>query len=219
VTRSARWAEQAGAWAAWADARHEDDVLPLFHELLPGGPGRILDVGCGEGRLTRDLKRRGHDVVGVDVAPQLVELAQARDPRGDYRIAAAERLPFSDATFDVVVAFNVLMNVDEPARAVAESARVLADGGRLCASIVHPLASAGRWDGDAFAVNDYLVARPHEERVGELVFANVHYPIESWSRWLEAAGFVIEALREVPRAQPRAWNRVPMFLYVRAAKR
>lgn len=219
MTRSARWVAQADAWAAWADAAHEDDVLPPFCELLPRGLQRTLDVGCGEGRLTRELKRRGHDALGVDVAPRLVELARTRDADGDYRVAAAERLPFDDGSFDLVVAFNVLMNVDEPRRAIAESARVLRHGGRLCASIVHPLASAGSWDGDAFVIHDYLVARPHEDRVGELVFANVHHPLEAWSRWLEASGFVLEAAREVPRTRLRGWDRLPMFLFLLAAKR
>jgi SAM-dependent methyltransferase len=218
MTRSTTWAAQAEAWAAWADERHEDDVLPLFSELLPRDARRALDLGCGEGRLTRELRRRGYDAVGVDVARALVELACTRDPLGDYRVAAAERLPFEDASFDLIVAFNVLMSVDEPARAVDETARVLVAGGRLCASIVHPMASAGAWHDDAFLIRDYLVERPHEDRVGPLVFANVHHPLETWSRWLEGGGLVIEALREVPRIGLRGWERLPMFLFVRAVK-
>ena len=220
MRRSERWAAQADAWAAWADGGHEDDVLPLFYEVLPRGARRTLDVGCGEGRVTRELRRRGHDPVGVDVAPGLVELARSRDGDGDYRVAAAERLPFEDASFDLVVAFNVVMNVDEPARAIAEAGRVLVPGGQLCASIVHPIASAGAPESDVFVIrDDYLRARPHEQRVGDLVFANVHVPLETWSGWLEDAGFVIEALREIPRPQLRGWHGVPMFLYVRALKR
>jgi SAM-dependent methyltransferase len=219
VTRGARWAAQADAWAAWADAGHEDDVLPLFLDLLPAPPRRTLDIGCGEGRVTRELRRRGHDATGVDVAERLVELAGARDTGGDYRVAGVENLPFEDASFDLVVAFNVLMNVDDPARAVDEARRVLGAGGHLCASIVHPIASAGDWDGDVFSIHDYLRERPYEDRVGDVVFANVHVPLETWSRWLEAAGFVVETLREVPRARLRGWNRLPMFLFVRAVKR
>jgi SAM-dependent methyltransferase len=219
VTRSERWAAQADAWAAWADGRHEDDVLPFFYELLPRDAGKALDVGCGEGRVTRELRRRGHDSVGVDVAEQLVELARSRDPGGDYRVAAAEELPFDDASFGLVVAFNVLMNVDEPPRAIGEIARVLTSSGRLCASIVHPIASAGTWQDDVFLIRDYARERPHEERVGDLVFANVHHPLEAWWRWLESSGFVVEALREVPRARLRGWSRLPMFLFLCAAKR
>jgi SAM-dependent methyltransferase len=219
VTLSARWAAQADAWAAWADGGHEDDVLPLFYGLLPDGARRALDVGCGEGRVTRELRRRCHEALGIEVSARLVELARARDAEGDYRVAAAEQLPFAAASFDLVVAFNVLMNVDEPARALEEAARLLRPNGHLCLSVVHPIASAGAWEGDAYLIQDYLVARPHDVRVGELVFANMHYPLETWSRWLEAAGFVIEMMREVPRAQLGGWERLPMFLYLRALTR
>jgi SAM-dependent methyltransferase len=219
VTRSTTWAAQADAWAAWADEGREDDVLPLFYDLLPDDAPRALDIGCGEGRVTRELRRRGHDAIGVDIAPRLVELARGRDSDGDYRVAAAEHLPFDDASFDLVVAFNVLMNTDEPGRAIDEAARVLRVGGSFCISIVHPIASAGAWRGDVFAIRDYLEQRPHEDRVGDLVFANMHYPLETWSRWLERDGFVIEALREVRRARLRGWSRLPMFLYLRGARR
>jgi len=217
VSLRERWAAQADAWAAWAAAGREDDVLPAFLDLVPPG-SRVLDVGCGEGRLSRALRRRGHDVVGIDVAPRLIELALQSDPGGNYRVAQAEELPLADGEFDVVIAFNVLMNVDDPATAVREAARVLRRGGRLCASIVHPLASAGSWREDVFIVGHYLQARPHEERVGDLVFANVHRPLEMWSRFLEDAGLLFETLLEPKRESMPHWSRVPMFLFLRAVK-
>jgi SAM-dependent methyltransferase len=218
VTRTERWTAQAEAWAAWADERREEDVLPRFYELLPEPPRRALDVGCGEGRIVRALRARGYETVGVDAAPRLIEFAHARDPSGDYRVAAAETLPFPDGSFGLVLAFNVLMNVDDPARAIAEAARVLAPSGCICLSIVHPLASAGRFVDGGFTIVDYLRERQHEERVGKLVFANLHAPLERWSRWLEQAGFLVESLRELPRAGLGGWDRLPMFLYIRAVK-
>jgi SAM-dependent methyltransferase len=218
VTRTERWAAQGDAWCTWADAQREEDVLPAFHDLLPPPSLRALDVGCGEGRLTRALSARGYDVCGVDIAAQLIEVAQARDPGGDYRVADAERLPFDEGAFDLVVAFNVLMSVERPAHAVAEAARVLVHGGRLCASIVHPLASAGTWEDDVLLVRGYLAERAYEDRTGGVVFANLHAPLERWSRWLEDAGLVVERLRELPRAGARGWDRLPMFLFLRAVK-
>jgi ubiquinone/menaquinone biosynthesis C-methylase UbiE len=213
-----RWIEQAAAWASWATSGHENDVLPQFFDLLPAPRGQALDVGCGEGRIARELRNRGYDVTGIDVAPRLIELARESDPDGEYAVAAAEDLPFADSSFGLVIAFNVLINVDDPQAAVRESARVLRRGGRLCASLVHPLASAGEWNDDSFVVGEYLTERPHEERVGNLVFANVHRPLEAWSRFFEHAGLLIEAIREIPRQGLRRWDRLPMFLYLRALK-
>ena len=190
-------------------------MLPAFLDLVPEA-GDALDVGCGEGRVSRLLRDRGVDVVGLDVAPRLVELAQEADSGGEYVVGSAEQLPFPDASFDAVVAFNVLMNVDDPEAAVAEARRVLRPGGQLCASIVHPFASAGSWDDDRFVVSDYLAVRGHEQRVGGLVFANVHRPLEHWFSFLQRAGLVVEVVQEVPRANLRDWNRLPMFLYLRA---
>src|SRR6266446_3445638 len=62
------WEKQANNWAAWA--RTEFDAYwkysPAFFELVPPPQGRTLEVGCGEGRVTRDLARLGHSVVAID---------------------------------------------------------------------------------------------------------------------------------------------------------
>jgi hypothetical protein len=47
----------------------------------------------------------------------------------------------------------------------------------------------------------------------------VHAPLERWARWLETAGFAVERLDELPRARLRGWDRLPMFLLLRAVKR
>jgi 2-polyprenyl-3-methyl-5-hydroxy-6-metoxy-1,4-benzoquinol methylase len=68
------WLAEAEGWAAWA--RQGDDGFAEFRALLPA-PGRAtLDLGCGEGRVARDLKARGHRrVTGVDAAPTMVRHA------------------------------------------------------------------------------------------------------------------------------------------------
>jgi ubiquinone/menaquinone biosynthesis C-methylase UbiE len=70
-----------------------------------------LEVGCGEGRASRDLVARGHRVTGLDASPTLLRAADEADPASAYVVGAAEALPFPDATFDLVVAYNSLMDV------------------------------------------------------------------------------------------------------------
>ena len=111
--------------------------------------------------------------------------------------------------------------------AVREAARVLVPGGRVCACVLHPIADAGRWtsrDDDAsFLIEEsYNETRAYEipaARAGlEFTFASLRYPLEAYMRAFEAAGLVIEALREPPAAAGR-WSRVPQFLHLRALKR
>jgi ubiquinone/menaquinone biosynthesis C-methylase UbiE len=209
------WVEEARAWAAWA--KQGDDGFSEFRALLPP-PGRgTLDLGCGEGRFARALAADGHAVTGVDVSAELVALARANDPVGEYLVADAEALPFADATFDLVVAFNVLSCVGDLGQAADEAERVLSSGGRLCASVVHPMYTGGRRTDDAWTIGgEYMDEHLHTERVRrdavELTFANVHRPLGAYTEALERGGLLIDALREPE------WELVPMFLYLRATK-
>ena len=105
----------------------------LFDTLVAEGDllgRRVLDVGCGTGRLSAALAERGAKVWGVDPSPEM--LAQARRAAGPsvgFREAAAEALPFRDGWFERAVLLLVVHLVDRR-RALAEVARVLAPGGR-----------------------------------------------------------------------------------------
>jgi SAM-dependent methyltransferase len=222
------WERQAEHWAAWAREPGADSYWresgPPFFELLPPPGRRTLDVGCGEGRVARDLTRLGHAVVGIDAAPTLLRLAREADPTGEYVLGDAAELPFADASFDLAIAFNSLMDVDDMPGTVHEVGRVLAAGGRFCICITHPFRDAGRYEGrDAdtrfmirgsyfgkrrFAATAVLGGR-------EFDFRGWAYPISMYIDALADAGFLIEAMRE-PRDPQRS---VPNFLLLRAVKR
>ena len=113
-------------------------------------------------------------------------------------------------------------------------ARVLEPGGRLAFAIVHPLNSAGKFasktEDSPFVIRgSYLDAfryADHVERDGlSMTFHSEHRPLEVYFHALSEAGFVVEALREprVPdealrNARSRRWQRVPLFLHVRARR-
>src|SRR6476469_1910241 len=72
------------SFASWYDewvAAPEDDLVAasLFELIGPVGGQRILDLGCGQGRISRELARRGNEVVGVDLSPDLLQIARAVD--------------------------------------------------------------------------------------------------------------------------------------------
>jgi SAM-dependent methyltransferase len=232
------WEDEAANWAAWARGAPGDayrSYSPAFFELLPA-PGRAtLEIGCGEGRVSRDLASLGHRVTATDLSPTMVKLAAEADPASDYGVANATDLPFGDASFDLVVAYNVLMDVDDLSAAVAEAARVLEDGGRLCACVTHPLNDAGAFEtsepGARFVIDgSYLESSAYEvveEADGlRMTFRGWAHPLEAYARALETAGLLVEALREPAMPTGAAeqdtsrarWQRLPMFLLLRALK-
>ncbi|MBE2315117.1 class I SAM-dependent methyltransferase [Solirubrobacter sp. CPCC 204708] len=217
--------EQAADWLAWARTPDHDDYWSYrdaFFELVPP-PGRAtLEVGCGEGRVCRDLAARGHDVTGIDTSLTLLRAAAEAHPEGTYAVADAAALPFEDGTFDLVVAYNSLMDMEDMPGAVREAERVLAPGGALCVCITNPVADLLRPAGDG-----YTLARPYsEEGVFEGTFyrndLTMHFrgwtrPLESYARALEAVGLRIEALREPVPPRERG-QLLPSFVMWRAAR-
>jgi SAM-dependent methyltransferase len=227
------WEPETARWIRWARTPGHDAYWhfrdAFFDDVLPPAGRRTLEVGCGEGRVARDLAARGHRVTAVDTALGLVR--QARDDGGGaFALAAGEALPFPSGAFDIVVAYNALQVVSDMAATVAEIGRLLGPGGRLAACVAHPVTDLGRFAGEGTPPGFVLRDRYFEnERVEETVedagltmtFRGWTYSLEDYGRALEAAGLRIVALRE-PRPAGgdrfRSWRRVPLFLSFLAAR-
>jgi SAM-dependent methyltransferase len=146
-TPPARWSSAAAAdYDAWFQTpwgRHafavESAAVLRAAGALDGA--RVLDVGCGTGRFTGALEQAGAMVVGVDLDPGMLIVAAANHG-GPRLVADAHRLPFATGAFDLAVALTLLEFVDDPARVVAELARVTRPGGRL---LVGALNRASPW--------------------------------------------------------------------------
>ena len=121
------WEGEAEAWASWASTPGHDRFfwlhgLPNLLELLPPPGVRTLDLGCGEGRLSRLLIERGHHVIGIDGSATLARLASSHDDGAPVVQADAAALPVAAGTVDLAVASMSLQDVDDLAGAVTEIA-------------------------------------------------------------------------------------------------
>jgi SAM-dependent methyltransferase len=225
------WESEAANWVAWARSPGHDSYWTFhrdaFLELLPAARGVTLDIGCGEGRLPRDLKTHGHEVMGIDASPTLIEHARQADPGGDYQVADAAALPVPDGSVNLVTAFMSLHDVDDLDAAVREIARVMRPDATLAAAVVHPINSAGAFESShydaGFRIDTYLDEWNYAdvvERDGlRMRFAGRHRPLETYFATLGAVGLVVDRLVEVPdRTEPPGsrWRRVPLFLHLRA---
>lgn len=110
----------------------------LFSELMPADffrGKRVLEVGCGLGAHAESLVRLGGDVTCVDLSPTSVEVTRKRlvlrGLSADVRLADAERLPFSDHSFDYVWSWGVIHHSPDTRQCAREIVRVLKPGGRI----------------------------------------------------------------------------------------
>lgn len=125
--------EQAASFGAAAD-EYERGRPPYPAEavdwLLPQAARRVLDLGAGTGKLTRDLVSRALDVTAVEPSAPMRARLTAVLPQVSVLAGSAEAIPLPDASVDAVLVAQAWHWVD-PARAVPEVARVLDTGGRL----------------------------------------------------------------------------------------
>lgn len=130
---AAGWGQKAAGYDAFLGKLTSRVVDALLDAAGVGASAgvRVLDLATGPGYAASAAAERGADVVGVDVAEAMVELARRRAPEVEFRVGHAEALPFGDRSFDAVVGNFAVMHFGRPDRAVGECVRVLKPGGRL----------------------------------------------------------------------------------------
>jgi SAM-dependent methyltransferase len=229
------WDTETDNWLRWARAPGFDAYWyyrdAFFDSVLPPPRGRTLEIGCGEGRVARDLTARGHKVTALDSAAGLVRAARDVDTASSYLVADSARLPAAGASFDLVVAYNALQVVSDMRITVAECARVLRRRGHLCFCVAHPVTDLGHWIEDTeppkFTVRSRYFTRTRVEDTIEreglcITCRGWTYTLEDYAVALNDAGFVIDVIREptpISDTRYQHWSDLPLFMNVRAVKR
>ncbi len=232
------WETHAGWWqhhfTAGADPEYEEQILPLA-EIHLADATRLLDIGCGEGQLSRRLARRGVSVVGVDPTVGQLRAAATRGGGVRYTRGAAEALPFAAATFDAAVICLTLEHLDPFEPAVHEVARILAPHGRFCLFLNHPLLQApgSGWIDDHILEEQYWRVGPYlpddvamEEVAPGVRLPFMHRPLSRYVNVMADCGLLVERMEEPPpppgfvaqAAEYAAAATIPRLLVLRARK-
>jgi len=139
-------------YARWS-ASYDDPGNPIvaleqpavWGLIEPLVPGRTLDAACGTGRHAARLAALGHEVAGIDLTPEMLALARVRVPSASFVEADLHSIPSGDGVYDLVVCGLALAHLRSLSAAIGELSRVLAPGGRLIISVLHPFLAALGW--------------------------------------------------------------------------
>lgn len=191
-----------------ADYGHEPNALQqleatALERLLPDVTGhRVLDLGCGKGRLSRRVLERGaSQAVAADLTPAMLVGPDAF--QGPKLVASAgDPLPFRGATFDLVICALVLGHVEGLESALSGMTAVLKPGGQLLISDFHPYATLRGWQ------RTFVDAKSGKTRA---VTQHLHL-FSDYLRVLRQLGLTVDAMEEP------LWQGSPVVFVLRARK-
>jgi SAM-dependent methyltransferase len=204
-------ADPQSGYGSWSQ-RYDEPGNPIIDleqpavwslmEALPPGPA--LDAACGTGRHARQLVALGHEVTGIDITPEMLERAADAVPTARFFQADLRHVPADDEQFSLIVCGLALAHVADIKAAVAELARVLAPGGHLITSVLHPFQALLGWHA------------PFEDEFGQRRFVREHAHTHSdYLGAFESAGLVLrhciepELSATEARAKRRAFRHLP----------
>jgi ubiquinone/menaquinone biosynthesis C-methylase UbiE len=180
----------------------EQPVVRALLDSVPGG--RVLDAACGTGRHSRHLVDLGHEVLGIDLSPEMLNRAAANVPEATFVEGDLRDIPAPDEHFDVVVCALALAHLADLRAGITELARVLRPGGRLVTSALHPFQAHLGWHA------------PFADAHGRRGFVREHtHTHADYLAAFRSAGLVVrscvepELTEDLVRAKRRAFSHIP----------
>jgi ubiquinone/menaquinone biosynthesis C-methylase UbiE len=201
------------------DLWHRALIDPTLLKVVGKCRGKeVMDLGCGNGYLSRRLARGGAKVTAVDWSPQMIMNARAHDPKGSLGIRyvrsdAGKLNGIPNARFDLVFANMSLDDIKDAEDAVREVSRILRQGGRFVASISHPcfeVGSTSMWVAEKAPGKPPVVYRKvrryrqlfvedaqwNLSESKKMFTKSFHRPLNWYARTLRSHGLAITALEE-----------------------
>jgi ubiquinone/menaquinone biosynthesis C-methylase UbiE len=214
IKQKSEWDDVAGKWNKMVGEsgmwHQKHDIDPIIFKLLGSIKNkRIIEIGCGNGYLSRRLAKRGGKVTAIDLSSKFIKLAVGRErikPLGVVYLVrdAAYLSGLKNNYFDIAVVDMSLMDIANVERAIKEIAKVLKPKGVFIFSITHPINSD--WDWTILKVKGkkrfgkfvYRYLRPFGGQVKfhiDSILMNLtqyHRPIGAYIAYLRGAGLWID---------------------------
>ncbi|MEK7157863.1 MAG: class I SAM-dependent methyltransferase [Patescibacteria group bacterium] len=206
---------------------------------------QILDVACGNGFFTREFFKKGGKVKGIDISPELIEIAKKNSPKEiEYFVLPADNLEvIKDKSIDKIVMILVMQNIENVGGVFNECNRVLKNGGKIFLVMNHPsfrIPKKSSWGFDEKnkiqyrKMDEYMSESKtkiemHPSKIGGENTISFHRPLQVYFKTLKKNGFCVTSLEEWisdkksqpgPRAESedKARKEFPMFLFIEAKK-
>lgn len=188
--------------AAWTSAVREERIesrnlvtnAAIIDAVMSTRPKTVLDIGCGEGWLARELSARGIAVTGVDVVPSLIDSARVKGG-GDFRVASYEEIAAGNLNLrvDAAVANFSLIGKDAVDALLMSMPQLLSPGGSVVIQTLHPVVTCadlpyidgwreGSWAGFS---DDFTDPAPWYFRT-----------LETWTKLIASTGLRLTEIRE-----------------------
>jgi SAM-dependent methyltransferase len=170
-------------------------AYPLkYAELtVTGKDGRILEAGCGAGRILRYYHEQGYDITGIDFIDVVINKLKKIDSSLHVEVGDITSLQFEEQTFKYVLAFGLYHNIEHGLdKAISETFRVLERDGSVCASF--------RADNIQTKITDFLTSWKTSKKNKEnnsQVFHKINLTRSEFEQLFIRAGFVIKAVYPV----------------------
>jgi len=170
-------------------AMHNPDAYPLKYAMMTvlDRTGRILEAGCGAGRILRYYHDQGYDIVGMDYIQAAIDKLKIADPSLQVETGDIVNLAYADQSFRYILAFGLYHNLENDLqKSIQETHRVLERNGVVCASF--------RADNIQTRISDWLADRKHKQQNTEpREFHKMNLTKREFSRLFSDAGFEIES--------------------------
>ena len=160
-------------------------------EILGAGNGKILDIGCGPGVMTKDIANLGWTYFGSDLSPAMIQQAQlvyGNSSQISFKVGPVEKIDFPDNYFDVVVAMGLVEYLEDEVIALKEILRVLKKNGRIIVSIPNWWSPARMWD-RWLITPAAKIWRLLTDKGPSTKLKHREYKVENYKKFLRNSGF------------------------------